>query len=124
MSRRAPSYTSPRWHRQQRCCRSLPQRALPCYLPLPSEAHQEAEREANALGERMREWVEAAGGEVHPALRLSLSTPHGCRLCVFPSLRKLWLLHRTVLHEMRLAACGTAPCTPPPSAHAFDAAGE
>ncbi|KAI7846423.1 hypothetical protein COHA_000036 [Chlorella ohadii] len=27
----------------------------------------------------MREWVEAAGGMVHPALRLSLATPHGCR---------------------------------------------
>lgn len=96
-------------------------------LPLPSEAHQEAEREANVLGERMREWVEAAGGEVHPALRLSLSTPHGCRLCVFRSLRKRWLLHRICPARAGpccSAACGAVLCTPSPSTHAFDAAGE
>ena len=49
----------------------------------------------------MREWVEAAGGMVHPALRLSLATPHGCRLCVFFNLRKPQLL--------RLFCCAALP---------------
>lgn len=38
------------------------------------------EGEANALGSQLREWVESAGGYVHPALQLSLATPHGSRL--------------------------------------------
>lgn len=37
------------------------------------------EAEANRLGQQLREWVTEAGGYVHPALQLSLHTPHGYR---------------------------------------------
>lgn len=31
----------------------------------------------NALGQQLRDWIEDAGGYVHPALQLSMATPYG-----------------------------------------------
>ena len=43
----------------------------------PCTGTEDAELEANALGQQMRSWVEDAGGYIHPALALSCATPNG-----------------------------------------------
>ncbi|EFN56780.1 hypothetical protein CHLNCDRAFT_51553 [Chlorella variabilis] len=35
------------------------------------------ESRVNALGQQLRDWIEDAGGYVHPALQLSMATPYG-----------------------------------------------
>jgi hypothetical protein len=40
-------------------------------------AEANAEAEANALGQQLREWVEDEGAHVHPALQLSTRSEYG-----------------------------------------------
>jgi hypothetical protein len=50
---------------------------LPSFELGHAGAADEAEARTSALGQQLRGWIEDGGGFVHPALHLSLATPHG-----------------------------------------------